>query len=298
MHKRLAGLAAGVALLAAAPAGARRTDRDRARRRPERHAARAHARDAARHQAVPLATGGRRATPRPRSTTGTGPATGITTPFAQTILGETAQVRQLSDYGAVVGPARRRRITRSRAGTPAYTRAPAASSPSPRTAARELVGACADPIATAIASCSPQAPTRRAAARADRWSSTAPPRAPPGEGTRTPVAGATVSGGGATATSGADGKATLRLDQTRLVRDQGHAVRATPPSAGEARDRARAGSGAGSGRRARRRATRRAGDGADGLRERRGLLAPAGAAAAARQRRRPIRRACWRSSCG
>jgi hypothetical protein len=34
-----------------------------------------------------------------------------------------------------------------------------------------------------------------------------------GEGARTPVGGATVSGGGATATSGANGRATLRLDQ-------------------------------------------------------------------------------------
>ena len=53
-----------------------------------------------------------------------------------------------------------------------------------------------------------------------------------GEGTRTPVAGATVSGAGATATSGADGKATLRLDQTGS-----YAIKATrqgnAPSAGE-----------------------------------------------------------------
>ena len=35
-----------------------------------------------------------------------------------------------------------------------------------------------------------------------------------GQGTRTPVAGATISGAGPTATSGPDGKATLRLDQS------------------------------------------------------------------------------------
>jgi hypothetical protein len=54
----------------------------------------------------------------------------------------------------------------------------------------------------------------------------------PGEGTRTPVAGATISGAGATATSGADGKATLRLEQTGSF-----AIKAThqgnAPSAGE-----------------------------------------------------------------
>src|SRR3954447_5529370 len=53
-----------------------------------------------------------------------------------------------------------------------------------------------------------------------------------GEGARTPVAGATISGGGTTATSGADGKATLRLDQTGS-----YAIKATrqgnAPSAGE-----------------------------------------------------------------
>jgi hypothetical protein len=53
-----------------------------------------------------------------------------------------------------------------------------------------------------------------------------------GEGTRTPVAGATVSGAGATARSGPDGKATLRLD-----RPGSFALKATrqgdAPSAGE-----------------------------------------------------------------
>ena len=42
----------------------------------------------------------------------------------------------------------------------------------------------------------------------------------PGEGTRTPVAGATISGAGATATSGADGKATLHLEQTGRSRSR------------------------------------------------------------------------------